>query len=126
MAGILIQIGNEEFAARLVDDRSPETVRKILAALPIEARTMKWGDEFYFEIPVEAERENAQPTVRKGDLGYWPDGNCFCIFFGKTPMSTSEDVIVPASPVNVIGTIDDPGALKKHSAGEKVTIRAAR
>jgi hypothetical protein len=122
---IVIQIGDEEFSGRLADDLAPNTVAQILSALPIESTAMTWGDEVYFQIPVDVDRENARSRVAKGDLGYWPDGNCFCIFYGKTPMSPSEDEIVPASPVNVIGRIDDPDGMKGHSAGEAVTIRLA-
>ena len=125
MTDIVIQVGEEEFAAQLTDDGSPNTVRDILNALPIQSIAKQWGDEIYFEIPVDMDEENAQATVRKGDLGYWPAGNCFCIFYGKTPMSTSEDEVIPASPVNVIGRIENAEALKGHAAGEKVTIRLA-
>ena len=39
-----------------------------------------------------------------GDLGYWPTGRAFCIFFGPTPMSSAGQ-IVPASAVNIIGKV---------------------
>ncbi len=39
-----------------------------------------------------------------GDLGYWPTGKAFCIFFGPTPMS-APGTIVPASAVNIIGKV---------------------
>ncbi len=122
MAKIKIQVGEEEFDATLTEESAPETVRKILNALPIESAAQTWGEEIYFEIPVSMAEENAVSTVSKGDLGYWPAGECFCIFFGKTPMTTSEDQIKPASPVNPIGRIENPDALKKHSAGEPVRI----
>jgi len=125
VTGIVIQIGDEEFSAHLTEDLAPETVQQILSVLPIESTAMTWGDEVYFEIPVDADQENARSRVSKGDLGYWPDGNCFCIFYGKTPMSPSEEDIVPASPVNVIGRIDNPDGLKGHSAGEPVIVRQA-
>lgn len=125
MTDILIQVGDEEFRARLLPDRSPDTVREVLAALPIKSVAKTWGDEIYFEIPVQVAAENAQATVHKGDLGYWPDGSCFCIFYGKTPMSKSEDAIIPASPVNVIGAIENPQGLKKHRSGEQVIIKRA-
>ena len=122
---IVIQVAGEEFPARLVDDRAPETVRKIREALPIRAAAKTWGDEIYFEIPVDADEENAVGQVGKGDLGYWPAGNCFCIFYGRTPMSPSEDEIIPASAVNVIGSIENPDGLKGHSSGETVIVRPA-
>jgi hypothetical protein len=123
---IVIQVGEEEFAARLSPERSPQTVDRILAALPIQAKASTWGDEIYFAIPVEMDEENAAGKVRVGDLGYWPEGRCFCIFYGRTPMSRSDEAPIPASPVNVIGSVDGAQRLKRHKAGESVTIRAAR
>ena len=40
-----------------------------------------------------------------GDLGYWPPGKAFCIFFGPTPASCGSE-IRPASPVNVFGKLE--------------------
>ncbi len=122
---IVIDVGGEQFSAHLSESRAPETVQRILEALPLRAAARTWGAEIYFEIPVEAGEENAVAAVQKGDLAYWPQGRCFCIFYGKTPMSSSEDVIVPASPVNVVGAIDDYEALRDHGAGEEVAIRLA-
>jgi len=126
MAGIKIQVGDEQFDATLDEQSAPETVRQILAALPIEAAARTWGEEIYFDIPVAMGEENAVETVRKGDLGYWPAGQCFCIFFGMTPMSASEDQIKPASAVNPIGRIENADALKQHGAGEPVRITLAQ
>ncbi|MGD2175527.1 MAG: cyclophilin-like fold protein [Candidatus Brocadiaceae bacterium] len=125
MESIIIKVGEEEFAAQLSDEHAPETCAAILAALPVQSTARQWGEEIYFEIPVEMDEENARDRVSKGDLGYWPAGSCFCLFYGKTPMSPSEQEIVPASPVNLIGRIEDPDGLKKHSAGETVQIRRA-
>jgi hypothetical protein len=124
MAKIVIQVDDEEFDATLDEQSAPETVRRILDALPIEAKASTWGEEIYFSIPVEAGLENGVETVRVGDLGYWPDGSAFCIFFGKTLISASLDEIKPASAVNPIGRIEDAEELKRHSAGETVRITA--
>jgi len=45
---------------------------------------------------VEAELENGQEVVELGDLGYWPPGQAFCLFFGPTPASQGDE-IRPAS-----------------------------
>ncbi len=98
------------------------TAKAIWNALPIEARASTWGDEIYFSIPVYLEEENAQEVVEKGDLGYWPPGNAFCIFFGRTPASRGDE-IRPASPVNVIGRVEgDPTVFKKVHNGERVRL----
>ena len=88
------------------------TADAIWEALPVEGRANTWGDEIYFGIPVQLDEENARDVVSLGDLGYWPPGSAFCMFFGMTPMST-EDEIRPASPVEVIGKMSgDLEALK--------------
>jgi len=123
---IVIQVGELTLTGRLTDEHAPETARRVLAALPLNANARKWGDEVYFEIPVEAGPENARSVVAKGDLGYWPDGRCFCIFYGRTPLSTSDEDIVPASPVNLIGRIDQPDLLRACGEGDQVVVRLAQ
>jgi hypothetical protein len=104
---------------------SPATVKAIMEALPLEARANTWGDEIYFSIPVDAELENPREVVEMGDLGYWPPGSAFCIFFGRTPASRGAE-IRPASPVNVIGRVDsDPGIFRKVRGGDRVRIEEA-
>lgn len=120
---IKIKAGNVEADAVLNDSA---TARKIWEALPIEARTNTWGDEIYFAIPVKAPLEkSAQELVEVGDLGYWPAGNAFCIFFGPTPMSRGNEVR-PASAVNLIGRVSgDARVFKKVPSGSKIRIEAA-
>jgi len=99
-----------------------ETAQNIWDALPIESRVNTWGDEIYFSTPVDVGLENAKAVVSEGDLGYWPPGNAFCIFFGLTPASQGDE-IRPASPVNIFGKIiGDPKVFKKVSSGAKVII----
>ena len=99
------------------------TAEALWDALPIEARANIWGDEIYFSIPVYLEEEeNAQAVVEKGDLGYWPAGNAFCIFFGRTPASRGDE-IRPASPVNVFGRVEgDPTVFRRVRSGEEVVL----
>ena len=117
---IKINTGNLEVAAVLNES---VTAQKIWGALPIEARADTWGDEIYFAIPVKASLEKtAQELVQVGDLGYWPTGHAFCIFFGPTPMSRGDEVR-PASAVNVIGKVTgDAKVFKKVPSGAKVRI----
>ncbi|HHS98434.1 MAG TPA: hypothetical protein ENK08_11190 [Chloroflexi bacterium] len=85
-------------------NQSP-TARIIWDALPFEGTANTWGDEVYFEIPVEAELEpDARAEVEVGELGYWPVGRALCIFFGPTPAST-DDRPRAYSPVNVVGRV---------------------
>ncbi|HER24853.1 MAG TPA: hypothetical protein ENO17_07395 [Candidatus Atribacteria bacterium] len=99
-----------------------KTAQDIWDALPIEGRVNTWGDEIYFSIPVDLGLENAKAVVSEGDLGYWPPGNAFCIFFGLTPASQGDE-IRPASPVNVFGKIiGEAKVFKKVRSGAKIII----
>ena len=116
---ITIKVENIKIDAEL---NGSETAQKIWKALPIEGSVNIWGDEIYFSITVKVGLENAKAVVSEGDLGYWPPGNAFCIFFGPTPASHGEE-IRPASPVNVFGKIiGDPQVFKKVRSGAKIII----
>ena len=119
---IKISIGKKDMLAELND--SP-TARKILDILPLTTSFNTWGDEIYFSIPVNSPLdETAKDVVEIGDLGYWPPGSAFCIFFGMTPMS-SPGKIMPASAVNIIGKIlGDPADFKKVMRESKVTVES--
>ncbi len=99
------------------------TADAIWEALPISARGNTWGDEIYFGIPVHVdEAEDANDVVEMGALAYWPPGNAFCIFFGKTPASKGDECRA-ASAVNAVGKIEgDPEVFKEVPGGSKVTI----
>ncbi len=92
------------------------TARRIWEALPIEGQASTWGDEIYFEISVVAEQEpDARAEVEVGELGYWPVGQAFCVFFGPTPASVDERPRA-YSPVNILGRV----------VGDATRLRAAR
>ena len=120
-----IRITAGQVSATAVLHLSP-TADAIWSALPIEARANTWGDEIYFSIPVKTDLEkNAQEVVQLGDLGYWPPGTAFCIFFGPTPTSHGDE-IRPASAVNIVGKVQgDPKAFKQVAAGAKIVIQRA-
>ena len=99
------------------------TAKKIWEALPIEGSANTWGDEIYFSIPVNLkEATNARADVAVGELGYWPTGKAFCIFFGPTPVSSGQQPRA-ASPVNVFGKVDgDATQLRQVGQGSKVHV----
>ena len=103
-------------------EKNPMTVKAIWDSLPVVGKTNRWGEEIYFRIPVEVAEENSREIVDLGDIGYWPPGNAFCIFFGKTPISIGKE-IRPASPVNVFGKIEqDPKVFNDVRGGETIRI----
>jgi hypothetical protein len=117
---IKIKIGSLSMDAELNDTA---TAKKVTDALPFTTSFSTWGDEIYFSIPVDsALDDSAREVVEMGDLGYWPTGKAFCIFFGPTPMS-GPGQIVPASAVNIIGKVSgDAQAFKKVMNEKQVTI----
>ena len=118
---IRITAGPVEMDAVLNDT---DTAQAVWNALPINAAANTWGDEIYFGIPVNADLEQGQEVVELGDLGYWPPGRAFCIFFGPTPASRGDE-IRPASAVTVIGRVTgDTTLFKQVRAGTTITIEA--
>ena len=92
-----------------------ETAKALLGILPTESRAQTWGDEVYFGVPLQASEEDPQAAVPSGAIAYWPPGNAFCIFFGQTP----------ASPVNLLGAVDDDeNEFAKVPSGETVKLEA--
>ena len=116
---ISIQAGLIEVTAELNNTR---TAQAIWEALPIRGQVNLWGEEIYFSIPLSLKLEDGQKLVNIGDLGYWPQGNAFCLFFGPTPISTGGK-IRPASAVTVFGRVTgDTTVLKQVASGAEIAI----
>lgn len=98
------------------------TAQLIWDALPIEASVNTWGEEIYFDVPVSTGLEDGVELVEMGDLGYWPQGPAFCIFFGPTPISRGDE-IRPASAVNIVGrVIGDARVFRVVGGGQTVRL----
>jgi uncharacterized protein len=118
---VKILIGDITLEAEFFDTPCAQA---IVAALPLEAKPNEYGDEFYFDLPVDLPPdETATVQVKVGDIGFWPPGNCLAIFFGPTPKSTGSDP-VPASEVNMVGKIiGDATLLRRCKGAESITLR---
>lgn len=81
---IRIKTSLVEVAAELNDTK---TAQAIWEALPIKGHGNLWDEEIFFSIPLSLEPEAGQELVSIGNLGYWPQGSAFCVFFGPTPIS---------------------------------------
>lgn len=105
MRKMKVSVGN---AKAFVWLNSSQSSSFVWDSLPLTSKAHVWGKEIYFEIPVRIGLENSRELVSFGDVGYWPQGNAICLFFGPTPVS-QERGIRPASPVNILGRIiNDP------------------
>jgi hypothetical protein len=110
---IIEGIGNAD--AELIRIRSPRTTDAIVRALPIEGLAALWKEEVYFDIPVKMGSEKASAEVKQGELAYWPMGNAFCIFWGRTQ---------PYSPVNIVGKVTkNLEIFQKVKTGTKIIIK---
>ena len=122
MHTIVITAGSVSARAQLNDSK---TAKAIWEALPITARANTWGDEIYFGIPVRMGGENGREVVSMGEIGYWPPGHAFCIFFGPTPASRGDEIRA-ASAVNPLGKIiGDATIFKQVRDGETITLARA-
>jgi hypothetical protein len=123
MAKIMIEVDDLSVSADL---KNTPTAQKMMEILPIEGSANIWGEEIYFDIPLQAELEpDARAELEVGDLGYWPAGPAFCIFFGPTPVSRGDQPCA-YSPVNVFGqVIGDAKQFKSVSGGAKISVTLA-
>jgi uncharacterized protein len=107
-------IGKGKALAKL-DDRNPRIREAFFKALPLEGIANLWGEEVYFDVPLQMENENPSPCAAAGDICYWSPGPAFCIFFGKTQ---------PYSAVNHIGTVTQGlETFKSVAAGDRIVLR---
>ncbi len=102
---------------------SPGTAELVLARLPARSSAMLWGEEVYFEVPFHHDAEpGARADVAVGDVAFWPEGDCLCLFFGRTPASRGDSPRA-ASPVNVFARLTtDPLVLARVKEGEDVEV----
>jgi hypothetical protein len=120
---IRFDFGTLKLDAELLDT---PTAQAVAAALPIASRALTWGEEVYFEIPVDVAREkDARAVVTPGEVAYWPDGHCIALGFGRTPISQGDECRL-ASPCNIFARIEgDVRTLAHVKVGARVTVTAA-
>lgn len=122
MARIRFDFGSLALDAELLDT---PTARAIAAALPVTSAALTWGEEVYFDVPVEVAREkDARAVITPGEIAYWPQGTAIAIGFGRTPISQGNECRL-ASPCNIwakaLGSVK---VLSKVKTGTQVTVSA--
>ena len=116
---VLFRFGKFEIEAKFNDSPAASA---IYHSLPFTSSVNRWGDEIYFEIPVKLSLQNGTLDVKIGDIAYWPEGACLCLFFGKTPASKDHEPR-PASEVMIMGSFPaTPQELRKVSSSTKVSV----
>src|SRR4030081_1050604 len=120
MARVRFDFGTLTLDAELLDT---PTARAVAAALPISSSALTWGEEVYFEVPVQVATEgDARAVVVPGEIAYWPDGHCIALGFGRTPISQGDETRL-ASPCNIFApSLGELRALAKVRAGAKVEV----
>jgi hypothetical protein len=122
MTRIRFDFGTLSLEAELFDT---PTARAVAAALPLASSVLTWGEEVYFEVPVNVAREkDARAVVTPGEVAYWPEGHCIALGFGRTPISQGDETRL-ASPCNIFAkALGDVKALAKLRAGTRVEVSA--
>jgi hypothetical protein len=123
MARIRFDFGALTLDAELFDTI---TAKAIAAALPISSSVLTWGEEVYFDVPVEVAREaDARAVIVPGEIAYWPQGPAIAIGFGRTPISKGNETRL-ASPCNVfakaLGSVKVLGKVKTGTQVEVTVI----
>jgi hypothetical protein len=120
MARIRFDFGSLKLDADLLDT---PTAKAVVAALPVTSAVLTWGEEVYFDVPVNVPREpEARAVIVPGEIAYWPQGPAIAIGFGRTPISKGDETRL-ASPCNVFArAIGSVKVLAKVKTGMEVTV----
>ena len=98
MKKIILKFNNKELILKL---RNTQTAELIYNALPFRSKVNKWGEEIYFDTPLNIDLDtNARSVIEYGEIAFWSAGSAIAIGYGKTPASLGNEIRL-ISPANV-------------------------
>lgn len=103
------------------------TAEKLWGALPLQAKADTWGEEVYFQVPIQADLESdAMQVVDPGTVCFWVEGRSLAIPFGPTPISKGNECRL-VTKVNILGQLEgDPRALRSIRDGDLVRVKRVK
>mgnify|MGYP001269340596 CR=1 FL=1 len=105
--------------------RSTKTANAIKNILPFKSIVKTWGEEIYFEIPIEESLDlenDAKDIINVGEIAYWIEGKCIAIGYGKTPISKGNEIKL-AARTNIWGdALLNIKELNKIKDGDEVVV----
>ena len=98
MKKIILKFNNKELILKL---RNTKTADLIYDVLPFQSKVNKWGEEIYFETPLNIDLDkDARSVIEYGEIAFWPSGSAIAIGYGKTPVSQGDEIRL-ISPANI-------------------------
>ncbi|MGD8567724.1 MAG: cyclophilin-like fold protein [Gammaproteobacteria bacterium] len=124
MNAIKITCGDVSLTARLLETPTAEAIYQ---QLPVTSTARTWGEEVYFELPVDpgiSREADAKDVVEPGEIAYWVEGNCIAIGFGPTPVSHGNEIRLAAKTNIWATTNDDVTRLATVNSGDTINVVA--
>ena len=105
--------------------RLTPTANAIKSILPCKSIIKTWGEEIYFEMPIQKDLSldnDAKDVINLGEIAYWIEGKCIAIGYGKTPISQNNEIRL-AAKTNIWGdAVLNVKKLKNIKDGDEVII----
>mgnify|MGYP001768655725 CR=1 FL=1 len=101
MAHVVFKTPSKQFRAEF---NQSLTAQMVMKSFPVEGTVHLWGEELSVDTGVQASDVHATMDVNAGDVAYRHESRRLCIYFGRTPASTT-DKPVPSFPGVIIGRI---------------------
>ena len=121
---MLLKFDNFEIKLNL---NKSETALKLAKLSSFKAQINTWGEEIYFEtknLGIKPNK-NARDIVTFGEVAYWCEGHSIAIGFGKTPVSTGNEIRL-VSKINVFAIFNTSikilNKLKKLDNNYRVSV----